>query len=516
MRVLFILLLSLLNCLSVKSQFNPDRYKSDVFPGVTETTNVLFSTNVPQPNPGGGIYEGVTGYPLNVNEYQTTNVNLYMNIFQPTGDTTTKRPVVIVCFGGGFVAGSKDHWSMRLIAQELAKRGFVTAVIDYRLGMNMFDAELSKRAVYRGVQDGRSAVRFFRADAAGANNYKIDPEQIFIGGHSAGAFIALHNAYLNKETERPASTYTWLQSCGFLGWSNCVCPNLGCLDCAGNNQSFSGHANAVFSLAGAVGSISYLETANDPRVVLFHSENDGTVPYTSGEPFEDISWLVFGSDLPVVYGSQPIHAQANSLGLPSQFFSYADRGHDVHEATSSTLYNDIIPGISVWFYNQRLKPSPAILEGNTLACVSEPFHTYRAENSNAFYFHWSVIGGVIQPHVNTSHTVSVAWDNSAPTHSITVTPYSRQWAAGNPVMLEVQLTDSAVNIWLGNNESWINKDNWSLLHIPQSCHHVIIPGGTGIAEPMIPAEVLSSIKSIDLGQNRTLEIQPGSSLIIRE
>ena len=202
MRVLFILLLSLLNCLSVKSQFNPDRYKSDVFPGVTETTNVLFSTNVPQPNPGGGIYEGVTGYPLNVNEYQTTNVNLYMNIFQPTGDTTTKRPVVIVCFGGGFVAGSKDHWSMRLIAQELAKRGFVTAVIDYRLGMNMFDAELSKRAVYRGVQDGRSAVRFFRADAAGANNYKIDPEQIFIGGDKGGGFFFFYNTSFNKKKKK--------------------------------------------------------------------------------------------------------------------------------------------------------------------------------------------------------------------------------------------------------------------------------------------------------------------------
>ncbi len=121
-----------------------DRYNSNLFSTVSETTNILFSSNVPQPVPGGGFYESITGYPLNVDEFSTTPVNLYMNIFQPTGDTLSKRPLIIICFGGGFVTGSKDHWSIRLLAQELAKRGYVTAVIDYRLGMNIFDAESVK------------------------------------------------------------------------------------------------------------------------------------------------------------------------------------------------------------------------------------------------------------------------------------------------------------------------------------------------------------------------------------
>lgn len=516
MRILIIFLLLIFWINFIYSQFIPNRYTAPVFPNVSETTNVLFSTNVPRPNPGGGFYESITGYPLNVREYETTNVNLFMNIFQPIGDTTSKRPVVIVCFGGGFVAGSKDHWSMRLIAQELAKRGYVTAVIDYRLGMNIFDAELSKRAVYRGVQDGRSAVRFFRADAAGVNNYRIDPEQIYIGGHSAGAFVALHNAYLDKEIERPASTYTWSQSCGFWGTSNCACPNLGCLDCVGNNQSFSGHANAIFSLAGAMGSTTYIESATDPKMVLFHSQDDGTVPYTSGEPFGDLLWLVLGSDLPVVYGSQPISERANSIGLGNQFYSYTNRGHDVHESSATTLYDDIIPGITSWFYNQRLKPSVVGMEGNTLVCASDAVHTYNAINSNAKYYHWTITGGTIQPHAITSDSVYVIWDPMATQHSISVRPYSRQWAPGPLTSLQIQMIETATNIWQGQNAVWTDRGNWSLNHIPQSCHHVIIPGGSGIAEPMIPANVYSEVKSVELGQNRFLQIETGSTLIIKD
>jgi alpha/beta superfamily hydrolase len=328
------------------AQFQGNRYYSEIFSDYEETLNVQFSTAVPRPNPGGGFYENLTGFPLNVREYQFTNINLFMDIYEPLGDTISKRPVVIICFGGGFVTGERQHWSMRKIAEKLARRGFVAALIDYRLGMNIFDADLAKRAVYRGLQDGRSAVRFFRADALGENHYKIDPDQIFIGGHSAGAFIALHNAYLDQEFERPPSTYQWIQSCGFLGLSSCTCPDQGCLDCVGNNQHLSGHANAVFSLAGAVGAVQYLESDSDLRTVMFHSEDDGTVPYDTGEPFEDLLWLVIGSDLPEVYGSQRISLRADTIELPYEFYSYTNRGHGVHEETSNTLYSDIIPGIS--------------------------------------------------------------------------------------------------------------------------------------------------------------------------
>ena len=133
-----------------------DRYQAPLFTTVSETSNIKFSTGVPQPVPGGGFYETISGMPVNVDEFETTSEDLFMDIFEPTGDTLSMRPLVIVAFGGGFVAGSRNHWSMRLICEELAQRGYVTASIDYRLGMNIFDSDLAQRAVYRGIQDARS------------------------------------------------------------------------------------------------------------------------------------------------------------------------------------------------------------------------------------------------------------------------------------------------------------------------------------------------------------------------
>lgn len=493
-----------------------DRYNSNLFSTISETTNILFSSNVPQPVPGGGFYESITGYPLNVDEFSTTPVNLYMNIFQPTGDTLSKRPLIIICFGGGFVTGSKDHWSIRLLAQELAKRGYVTSVIDYRLGMNIFDADLSKRAVYRGVQDGRSAVRFFKADAANANTYRVDPEQIYIGGHSAGAFVATHNAYLETEIERPASTYVWPQGCGLFDWNTCWCPDQGCLDCAGNNQSYSGHAKAIFSLAGAVGDTTYMEGNEDPKVVMFHSEDDETVPYVSGEPFGSLLWAVVGSDLPVVYGSSPMSDRAENIGLPKDFNTYTNRGHDVHEQTSSTLYTDIVPGISDWFFDELLKPNQHVMSGKTYVCNSTPEQIYEVTPDLASYYDWKIIGGSFVNMSNWDNQVTVIWDINAPNKSISMTPFSSLDAKGDEVALNITSASTFQNTWMLGSDTWSNDEGWTLGQLPESCHHVVIPNQTSEININVHPNISTTIKSLYIGTNATLTVQNPSQITVQD
>lgn len=443
-----------------------DRYQAELF-GVSETSGITFSTGVPQPNPGGGFYEWTTGLPLNVDEYNTSPVNLKMDIFQPIGDTLQKRPLVIVCFGGGFLSGSKDHWSIRLICEKLAKRGYVAVAVDYRLGMNVFDSDLANRAVYRGLQDARSAVRFFRADAANADTYKIDPDHIFIGGHSSGGFMALHNAYLDKETERPLSTYQWIQD-------GQVIPDQGCIDCVGDNVDHSGHANAIFSLAGALGFTSFIEAGTDPKVVMFHSTDDGTVPYNSGGPFSSIIWLVIGSDLPDVYGSLPISQQADIVGLPYDFYSYTNRGHDVHEDGSSSLYSDIIPGISDWFFDEELKPVYESMAGDSMVCSNELSKIYTLENGDGVYFDWDVVGGSITNPSNYSSQAMVEWDHLAPIHSISVTPYNQMDAKGDNFQMSIGVQQHGENIFQYQNPNWSDSFNWSLHHQPIACEDVLI------------------------------------------
>jgi alpha/beta superfamily hydrolase len=493
-----------------------NRYTSALFTSVTETQNIVFSNNVPKAKAGGGIYESLTGYPLNVKEYDTQNVNLSMNIFQPTGDTLSKRPVIIIAFGGGFVNGSKDHPSMRLLAQDLAKRGFVTALIDYRLGMNIFDDSLAMRAVYRGVQDGRSAVRFFKASAAGVNTYRIDSSNIFIGGHSSGAFIGIHNAYLNKESKRPLSTYAWTQSCGFFGNSICNCPDLQCLDCVGNNKTYTGNAKAVFSLAGAIGALDFMETANDPKIVMFHSSDDATVPIDSGRPFSDLSWAVVGFDVPKVYGSGTMNTKAASVGVTKQYYSYTNRGHSVHELTATTLQTDIVPNISNFFFSEVLKPVPHTITGSSLVCASSATKTYSAILNNARYYSWTVEGGTILNLNPLSPNVTVQWTANAPVKSLTLIPYSELDAKGDAVVINVNVQNSFTNTWIVNGGSWSSMSSWSLNALPESCHDVVLPSKPSPTIITIPANTIAIVKSFTNGNNMTLNLLTNSKLTVLE
>jgi acetyl esterase/lipase len=426
----------LLSCLSlaygmyVHAQQLPNRYREETFTTLQETRDVVFSTNIPTVST-----TSLFGNQLaNEESYGQRTVTLRMNIYRPSGDTLTQRPVIIFAFGGGFVTGSKTEASMVRLCQAFARRGFVTASIDYRLGMNISDEELSKRAVYRGLQDGRSAVRFFRRNAA---TYGVDPNQIYLSGHSAGAFVAYHNIYLDKDSERPASTRNYLGRA-----------DLGGLDAIGDNKTYpngtlvSGKANGVMGFAGALGELAYIEGAADVPAVYFHSSDDGTVPYNSGEPFSSLSWLP-GFNLPTVYGGNQMNTRAGAVSAPRTFYPYTNRGHGVHY-NGSSLYSDIAPRGGDFFYNTRLKPAdlPLIL-GNSSICSNCLTQTYSVANT-AFYYDWQIVGGTFVNRNPRSNQVTVAWSATATTRSITVTPYSRQLARGFTVGLGVNVNRTAL------------------------------------------------------------------------
>src|SRR5687768_2983330 len=87
------------------------RYVTSVFDSVTVET-VMFGEG---PNANGDTQQ------------------LYMDIYQPYGDTLTKRPVAVFAFGGAFITGSRDDWYVVLACEQLARAGYVVASIDYRI-----------------------------------------------------------------------------------------------------------------------------------------------------------------------------------------------------------------------------------------------------------------------------------------------------------------------------------------------------------------------------------------------
>ncbi|MFT4970217.1 MAG: para-nitrobenzyl esterase, partial [Chitinophagales bacterium] len=134
-----------------------------------------------------------------VNVFGNTQT-LQMDIYQAVGDTATDRPVVIFCFGGSFTAGSRTSGELVDFATDLAKRGFVCASIDYRLAGSPLELVIEEniiKVVFSAVQDGKAAIRYFRKDFDEGNSLGISPDNIFIGGTSAGGILAANLAYVD-------------------------------------------------------------------------------------------------------------------------------------------------------------------------------------------------------------------------------------------------------------------------------------------------------------------------------
>jgi len=145
---------------------------------------------------------------------------LRMDIFSPEGDTDTSRPVMIAAFGGGFIAGNRfnEDDSVR-IARDFARRGYVAAAIDYRTAATGTPTEDELlRAIMIALQDAWAAVRFFREDANGPNIYGTNPNQIFVGGQSAGGVIGKNLAILDEsDTETVSRFSSFIGSGGLYG-----------------------------------------------------------------------------------------------------------------------------------------------------------------------------------------------------------------------------------------------------------------------------------------------------------
>ncbi len=416
MKIKLLISVILLYTITFHAQQLPNRYVDEITTTLDVNYNITFSNNIPMvktTNLFGNHF-------ANENTYGERSITLKMDIYRPKNDALNKRPVIIFAFGGGFVNGERTEKSMVQLCEAFARRGFVTATIDYRRGMHVGDPELAKRAVYRALQDGRSAVRFFRKNA---NTYGIDPNQIYMSGHSAGAVLAYHVAYLDKDSERPTSTRD------YFGRSN-----LGGLDEIGDNKTYSngarvsGKANGIMGFAGAVGDLSYIENSNEIPGVYFHSSDDNTVPFNSDEPFSNLNWIP-GINLPIVYGSNLMNNRANATNAKHKFYPYTNRGHNVH-SDGSNVYQDVIANGSKYFHENLLKPTSTTISGDSNICTTCSSQTYTATN-NAYYYDWKITGGNFISRDPYSNIVTVKWNINASERNLTVTPYSRQLARGN-------------------------------------------------------------------------------------
>lgn len=114
-------------------------------------------------------------------------------------------PVVVFFYGGTWNWGERGDY--KFVGEALASQGIVTVVADYRLYPQVRYPDF--------LRDCARAVAWVRREAA---HYGADPEQIYVMGHSSGAYnaamLALDPRWLAAQGMSPAELAGWIGLAG--------------------------------------------------------------------------------------------------------------------------------------------------------------------------------------------------------------------------------------------------------------------------------------------------------------
>lgn len=274
------------------------RYDANVYGSVTATSGIVYGSNLPYNS--------------------TTPQSLTLDFYEPTGDTSHARPLIIWAHGGSFLSGTSTDADVDTLCHRFAKKGYACASINYRLGVAAPDSAEFIKAVLRGVQDMKASIRFFYKDKLTTNTYKIDTNNIFIGGSSAGAFMSLHTAYLKR-------------SCQMVEYmSQATLDGLGGIEGYSGNQCYSQHTKGVINLCGALGTYGWLEAGDIPFCSM-HGNSDGTVNYSRGRVLPSFPVYILTAD-----GSRMLNQQAQAVGVQNPFYTWYGANHVPYSGATAT------------------------------------------------------------------------------------------------------------------------------------------------------------------------------------
>jgi len=304
--VFWILLLSF--SFSIKeTKAQAKRYKEEVFKEIDSITNITY------------------GEAINIKGEKET---LLLDIIMPKNDSVNKRPLVIFIHGGGFKSKSKNGIFSSMLCNSFARKGYVSATIDYRLGVEKSGIDSGKKvstngdyaeALYRAQHDGKAAIRFFRRYA---KKYGIDDTQIFITGTSAGSKTCLAIAYMDDdEVPKEVNKKRW-----------------GTLEGNSGNDGFSSKVQGVMNNWGAMIDYSWIKKGDAPLYNTAGTE-DKTVPYDSSFDYHGFK-----------YGPYILYQHCRTLGIPTGWRPFYGAGHTLNNKKEKQ--DSCIQSMAAWLYTQ--------------------------------------------------------------------------------------------------------------------------------------------------------------------
>jgi acetyl esterase/lipase len=264
-------------------------------------------------------------YSQSVNEKGRLETHL-MDLYEPDGDLEPRRPAIIWVHGGSFESGSKTASNMKFYAKEFAKRGYVAASINYRLVEDWpVGTPEGEKAQLDAQDDAAAAVRYLRAHA---QEFRIDPDRISMGGWSAGSITSLYVAF-NHERAPGSNTST---------------------------PGFPSHISAAVCLAGVMWDPTFIQPS-DPPLIMFRGTED--------KPF---LW-------PYVTA---IIDRAREVGIPVEFYPIEGAGHSLYKEGYGPF---IVEKAAAFLYRYVLQNPPVDVPSPTAIPVTPtPARTPGAED----------------------------------------------------------------------------------------------------------------------------------------
>jgi acetyl esterase/lipase len=306
-------------------------------------------------------------------------LDLKLDVYYPKTDLFKNRPLVMLIHGGAFYIGSKESACEQALATTLAKRGYLVASIDYRLGFKLTPTDIEMSA-YRAIQDAHAALRFLSHNAKGLG---IDPTQVYVGGTSAGGVASLNVAFMDND-ERPARI---LQNAKDGLVSN--------IEESGNKYPETFGIKAIANMWGAVSDLNIIDADEKISVLSIHGTNDDVVPFEYDYPFRN-SLMVNRLVMDKMYGSKSVHDRLNSLGNRNRLVALPGLGHEPELETYKTLnhYMDTLTYHISRFFYEETAPSVLLPPSQLTISSNSPLKSIYYEVSNGNVLEVTATGGV--------------------------------------------------------------------------------------------------------------------------
>lgn len=311
------------------SVFSQTRYKDEIFT-LSKHIDIRYGSNYDSKN-------------------QLTN--LLMDIYTPQNDTASFRPIIFFVHGGSFVGGDRNDQDINKTAEFFAKKGYVTANIEYRVQqttlispfLDFGNANNWFRAIARATQDLKAAIRYIKKDVAENNNtFKVDTSTIFIYGSSAGAISVLHTVFLDDTSE---------MNYYFKAAYN----DLGGLDGNSGNPGYTiNGVKAIVSCSGAIFDLNCIDNNKDIQYLAFHNNPDLVVPFDVG--CFDVVFCHFGQ----FYGDNKIFPKIKGFGTNAEFYPINKLGHPVDQVSDTATHRLVLDKTTDFLYrimNQNITTS---------------------------------------------------------------------------------------------------------------------------------------------------------------